>query len=344
MMTIKNKPSGVVGQRRNPITHALAMVLAVGLTVALSGPATAQTGPQNLVLTFENLAPLDEVNEGHYEGWAILAGEPISTGKFNIGVMGEPVELGGGGVIEEFDAGQDITEATDIVITVEPPGDEDPAPSDIKLLAAPIVECEAGLLVNVPERETLEMMTTGSFILATPSDNPEFPDNDNQGIWFLRTPGPEPGFENLPDIGPNWIYEGWVVDVSDPNNPVPYSTGTFTMAEAADSDSAGCNGGGPPFPGQDFVESQCEPYLIIDTGDYAAVISIEPQPDDVGTPFQLKPLAAPIPTDAVGQNNDLLNQTAGSFPTGLGLIYCESTPADASSWGAIKSNYREQQQ
>ncbi|MBD3336956.1 MAG: hypothetical protein GF355_15695 [Candidatus Eisenbacteria bacterium] len=292
------------------------------------------------MLGFENLAPLDEAMEGHYEGWAIIGGNPVSTGKFNVNEAGEPVELGGGPVIEEFDAGEDITGASDIVITLEPPGDGDELPSDIKLLAAPVENAQADLKLNVPDREVLETMTTGQFILATPSDNPEFPDNDDMGIWYLVPPDPDPGFQDLPEIGPNWIYEGWVVDVSDPNNPVPYSTGTFETASGHDSDEAGCNGGGPPFPGQDFVEAQCPPYLELDTGDFATVISIEPVPDNLPAPFQVKPLAGPIPEDGVGETHDVMNQAAETFPTGLAELYMQETATDQISWGEVKTKQK----
>ena len=127
---------------------------------------------------------------------------------------------------------------------------------------------QAELKLNVPDRDLLETMTTGAFILATPSDNPDVPANADMGIWFLQMPGPEPGLEHLPDIGPNWICEGWVVDATDPGNPIPYSTGTFAAASGFNSDEAGCHGGGPSFPGQDFVEAQCPPFLDLDTGTF----------------------------------------------------------------------------
>jgi hypothetical protein len=250
-----------------------------------------------------------------------------------------PVGLGGGPVIDEFDAGQNITAATDIKITIEPPGDPDPGPSGLVIVAGPVIDLAADLKTDVPGREVLETMTTGSFILATPSDNPGVPDNDDQGIWFLRMPGPAPGFMDLPAIGPSWIYEGWVVDVSDPMNPVPYSTGTFSSAEGHDSNAAGCNGGGPPFPGEDFVAFQCGPVLDLDTGDFAAVISIEPVPDTTPAPFQLKPLAGPISTDALGRNNELSNQAADTFPTGLGRLH-GAVPVEATTWGAVKVLYQ----
>ncbi|MBD3161191.1 MAG: hypothetical protein GF328_03730 [Candidatus Latescibacteria bacterium] len=315
------------------------------MTVALFGcllvgsTASAQTGPENLVLSFENLAPLDEDVQGHYEGWAIVDGNPVSTGKFNVNMDGEPVGLGGGDVIDEFDAGEDISGATDIKISIEPPGDNDEIPSGLIIVDGEVMDAEAMMKTSVPGLETLETMTTGEFILATPSDNPDYPDNDNQGIWWLTMPGPEPGLMDLPDIGPNWKYEGWVVDVSNPDSPIPYTTGTFTMAEGFDSDEAGCNGGGPPFPGQDFVEFQCPPELVLDTGNFAAVISIEPEPDALEMPFQLKPLAGPIPEDAVGQNNAVNNQVLETFPTGTALLYEEPTATETVTWGRIKTQF-----
>ncbi|MEZ4655753.1 MAG: hypothetical protein R3E12_19750 [Candidatus Eisenbacteria bacterium] len=57
-------------------------------------------------------------------------------------------------------------------------------------------------------------------------------------------------------------------------------------------------------------------------------------------PFQLKPLAEPIPTDAQGQNNPMTNQAADTFPTGLGQLYTGPTPAIESTWGSVKALYR----
>ena len=316
-----------------------AAILLVGLSLCTSS-TLAQTGPENLVLSFTNLVSLNETEEGHYEGWAIIDGSPISTGKFNVNEDGMPIGLGGGSIIDEFDAGQDITGASDIVITLEPPGDDDDIPSNVKLLAAAVMDHQAELKLNVPGRDVLETMTTGSFFLATPSDNPDVPDNDDMGIWFLQMPGPAPGFEDLPDIGPNWAYEGWVVDVTDPENPMPYSTGRFSEASGADSDEAGCNGGGPAFPGQDFVEAQCPPFLDLDTGNFLVVITIEPEPDNLSSPFQIKPMAGPIPEDALGQNNELSNQAADTFPTGLAELYANQTPTRTDTWGAVKESYR----
>ena len=315
------------------------ILLAGALFLMHGGETLAQSGPENVVMSFANLAPLDESVDGHYEGWAIVGGSPVSTGSFNVNGAGMPVALGGGAVIPEFDAGQDITTATDIKISIEPPIDPNPGPSGLIILAAPVVGTSAALVTDVPGRSTLETTTTASFILATPSDNPGVPDNDDQGIWYLGTPGPVPGFMDLPALGGSWIYEGWAVDLTNPMSPVPYSTGTFAMASGADSDAAGCNGGGPPFPGQDFVAFQCGPVLDLDSGNFAAVISIEPVPDNTPGPFQLKPFAGGIPTDALGMNNALPNQAAATFPTGTALLM-STVSVEPTSWGEVKALYR----
>lgn len=316
----------------------LSTLAALATVAAFATAAQAQSDAQSVVLQFQNLAPLDESTDGHYEGWAIVDGSPVSTGNFNVNESGEPVELGGGPVIDEFDAGTDITGATAIKISIEPPADPDPAPSGLIIVEGDVSGVTADLEAAVPGLDMLASMATGAYILATPSDNDTMAGNDDQGIWFLTMPGPEAGFVNLPDIGPNWVYEGWVVDVSGAA-PVPYSTGTFSMASQTDSDAAGCMGGGPPFPGQDFVDFQCAGTLDLDSGDFATVLSIEPVPDTGPAPFQLKPMAAMIPTDALGMNNDLGNQTAATFPTGSALLF-QSVATETASWGEVKGQYR----
>ena len=312
-------------------------LLSLLLLAALPGLAFAQTGPSTLTLHFSMLPTLDEAAAGHYEGWAIVGGSPISTGKFNVNMDGTPVALGGGAVIDEFDAGVDITAATDIKITLEPPGDSDDIPSGLVVVAGAVSGLTADLTAAIPNLDMLTNMTTGAFFLATPSDNPDNPDNNNQGIWYLTMPGPEPGFQNLPDIGPNWNYEGWVVDVS--GAPMPYTTGKFSMASGADSDEAGCMGGGPPFPGQDFVDFQCGPTLNLDSGDFVTVLTIEPVPDNSAMPFLFKPLAGPIPTDGVGMNAiPMTNQVADTFPTGQALL-AGTTATESVSLSAVKALY-----
>jgi hypothetical protein len=307
------------------------------LTAATLVLVVNHAGAAELTLSFTNLMPLDESTDGLYEGWAIIDGAPVSTGVFNVNASGQPVMPGGGGVIPSFMTGEEIGLASSIKISLEPVGDADPAPSGLIVLTGDVDSETTPLSAALPGLDTL-MGSGGSYILATPSDNAEDTTNDNQGIWYLAMPGPVAGLTNLPDIGPNWVYEGWIVDVSG-GSPVPYSTGTLAAADGFDSDMAGCMGGGPPFPGQDFTAFHCGPVLNLDSGDFVAVISIEPVPDNGPGPFQFKPLAGMIPTDALMVGGILNNQVADTFPTGTATI-TGTVPVTQNTWGMLKASYR----
>jgi hypothetical protein len=74
--------------------HPGALLLAGALILTYAAETIAQSGPENVVMSFTNLTTLDEVTEGHYEGWAIVTGTPVSTGNLNVnsaeGKRGEP--------------------------------------------------------------------------------------------------------------------------------------------------------------------------------------------------------------------------------------------------------------
>jgi len=311
--------------RKTLLTAAALLVMAV--------PAAAA----DLTLSFANLPVLNESTEGLYEGWAIVDGMPVSTGVFNVNEAGQPVMPGGGSVIDSFPVADSIGLASSIKISLEPVGDADPGPSGLIVLGGDVESETTALTAAIPGLDML-MTSGGSYILATPSDNDVDTGNDNEGIWFLAMPGPMAGLTNLPDLGPNWTYEGWVVDVSG-SGPMPYSTGTFDMAEGFDSDEAGCMGGGPPFPGQDYTAFHCGPVLNLDSGDFAAVISIEPVPDNGPGPFMFKPLAGMIPTDALETGGMVGNQVAETFPSGTAGII-GTVPVAATSWSSLKASFR----
>jgi hypothetical protein len=312
-------------------------VQVLGLIAALLFFGTIPAQADILSLGFSNLMPLDEGTDGLYEGWAIIGGSPVSTGLFNVNGSGQTVAPGTGDPIDVFDVGLDLTGATAIKISLEPVGDADPAPSGLIVLTGDVIGDEAMLYAALPGLDMLSN-AKGTYILATPSDNDTYPDNDDQGVWFLAMPGPMAGLTGLPDLGANWTYEGWAVNVSG-GSPMPYSTGTFDDPDGFDSDEAGCNGGGPPFPGQDFSDFHCGPTLDLDSGDFVLVISIEPVPDNSPGPFQFKPLAGAVPTDALGMANMLGNQTSETFPTGIANISGLSATSET-TWGDLKAIFR----
>jgi hypothetical protein len=102
----------------------------------------------------------------------------------------------------------------------------------------------------------------------------------------------------------------------------PISTGRFTSVSGADSDGAGPSGGpndAPPFPGQDFVD----PPIDLTAG-YAAVISIEPEPDNSPAPFALKPLVD-TSIDDVGEGIlQAMENKTDAFPTGSATLSMEA--------------------
>ncbi len=313
------------------------VITALAAIILASGANTSGAAIGDIEFSFTNLPTLDPAVDGVYEGWAIIGGMPVSTGIFNVDAMGNPVDPVSGNPIPLFNAGSDLTTATSIKISIEPPMDPDPAPSGLIVLSGTTMGGMSDMSAALPDLSMLAS-ATGSYILATPSDDSVDTMNGNQGIWYLSMPGPAAGLVGLPSLGSSWTYEGWIVDISS-GSPMPYSTGTFDSAAMTDSDAAGCNGGGPPFPGQDLTAFHCGPIFDLDSGDFVAVISIEPVPDNGPGPFLFKPLAGMIPTDALTMGGALGNQTNATFPTGT-ASFGEALPAEDLGWSELKNMYR----
>jgi hypothetical protein len=151
---------------------------------------------------------------------------------------------------------------------------------------------------------------SGGFILKTPTTHADDGD-DSQGIWWLQliNGGPSASLV-LPELPNGWVYEGWVVG---DNGPI--STGRFMAANQEDSDGAGMTAGPDGFPmfaGQDFIAPP------MDLIGHAAVISVEPEPDDSPMPFALKPLITTSIEDLGGgvlqpmENRSLQHTITGS--------------------------------
>ena len=199
----------------------------------------------------------------------------------------------------------DHANATAFVLTIEPVPDDDPAPSSVHLLGGDFAAGAADLGIGHPAALGVDFAdATGSYIIGLGYPEGATAANDyTNGIGY-------PNSLELPTLPANWIYEGWVVGVDG-----PISTGRFADPNAMDQDGSGPTAGGPNtgpnFPGQDFFEP---PLNIIG---YAAVISVEPVPDNSDAPFTLKPLVDSAIED-VGDHNsqDMVNNAAASSPIG----------------------------
>lgn len=114
----------------------------------------------------------------------------------------------------------------------------------------------------------------------------------NQGIWYIN-PATKRFSLELPDLGANRVYEGWIVDDISGQK---ISTGLFRPNGSLDSDAAGRYAGPlalnfPPVPGSDFVTLG----MNIADGEHRVVITVEPYPDFDPNPSGVAVLAARIP-------------------------------------------------
>ncbi len=278
----------------------------LGVTLLATVGKADAAGPRRTTLTV-NLRGLEDLGPGWaYEGWFIIDGQPVSTGTFTIDNAGALSE-------RRFTVDVARNQARSFVLTIEPSPDPDPAPSDTHVLAGRFRGNRAFLRTwNQAALGTRFTRAGGSFILGVPTDQSGNTPYSN-GIWFLDpAAGPGAGL-SLPTLPAGWVYEGWVVG---PNGPI--STGKFMDVTGSDSDAGGPYAGpdaAPPFPGQDFVSPSMS--LL----GYAAVISIEPYPDNSPAPFAFKPLVKGVIEDTGGPGiSQSFDNNAGSLATGVARI------------------------
>ncbi len=290
----------------------LTLILVSSLLTACS--TSSDSDPQ--ILTLE-LAGVESLQNGfHFEGWVIINGSPVTTGKFNVDTNGNLVTLTGS-TIENgaFTVDADLSSATTFVLSIEPSGDTDDIPAETHHLSGEISNGRSTLsFAHSASLGNDYRDAAGSYILATPSDDDD--SNENSGIWFLDPSGPSATL-TLPTLPAGWRYEGWAV-----SGGTPISTGTFTSVTGADA-FAGFSGSNPtpPFPGEDFLLNAPSGLSFpIDLAGGIAVISIEPYPDDSPAPYTLKPLVGQIPTSATDRTLYSTDNNADTFSTGSVVI------------------------
>ena len=288
---------------------ALPVAIALSLAACVSDSkddTDAVELSETVSMTLESKNLEDLGTEFDYEGWIIVDGSAVSTGKFDIvnGVT-EP---------SSFTLNRDqASAATKFVLTIEPAQNDPAAPAETHILAGPIANGISTIVTNHPDAFGSDFTeSAGTFILATPSNGNATP---TQGIWYLDNSseafvlaGAPLAALTLPELPAGWAYEGWVV-----GEDGPISTGTFTSVTGEDSDGAGPTAGPSPtpaFPGQDFITP------ALDLVDLTSVISVEPVPDNSEAPFSMKPLVSVI----AASDNVLGNVAAASLPSGTVTI------------------------
>ncbi len=240
-----------------------------------------------------------------YQGWLIVDGQPKPTARFT-----NPT-----GIVNLDVLASDAEDATQFVLTIEPVGDADNIPSNAKILTGDFSGTAAQLSFQpvVADLST----TSGQFFLATPTDNANGVDNDNDefGVWFMDGAN-APGLV-LPDLASGWKYEGWVKF-----DNITLSTGTFSKVDVTDDGNffKGSGGEVPGFPGEDFlvIPSQIPLTGITMPASVASkkvIITVEPYQDNDPAPFFIEPLSgtAGITT---GPDNPVMMISNTAVPSG----------------------------
>lgn len=280
-------------------------LLVLGLAFASCDDSDDTPNFKNLTL---NISGLEDLGDDYvYEGWIIVNGSPITTGRFNVDGTGTLSETS---FKLDYEA---LTAASTFVLTIEPAVGDDPAPSDVHILAGDFDGNSGSLSISHEAALGNDFSSVaGDYILATPTDGAM--NNENSGLWFLSLASGSPAVGlTLPTLPAGWKYEGWAVI-----DGTPVTTGTFTNVMAADDFDgfSSTMNPGPPFPGEDFIINAPSGLTFpTDLAGGTAVISIEPDPDNSPNPFLLKPLVGSISPSAVDHLTYSMGQNL-SFPTG----------------------------
>ncbi|WP_298763563.1 anti-sigma factor [uncultured Polaribacter sp.] len=291
----------------------LAMVFALtAFFVACSDNEENVPTTGNLTVDFTGLETLGA--DFVYEGWLIVDGTPVSTGTFTSVTFPQTftVDI------------NDLEDATNFVLSIEPTIDPDPAPAATKVLAGAFSGNSASvnsdnIVVDAAGDIKSLGASWGKYILATPTDMDD--SNEASGVWFLDNSNAPPAVAGLglPTLAAGWKYEGWVV-----LNGTPVSTGVFSSPVGADENAAtsiykGTSGNGPGYPGEDFVMGSAAGVdFPTDIKGATVVISVEPSPDNSPAPFALKPLAHMVPASAA--NHTVIDMGAGPLAVLTGTV------------------------
>ena len=282
-------------------------------------------------LDFQGLQP---VNNGyHYEVWSVSDCVALSLTRFNVTQAGDLVVLAGQTMPDQsFPISLDSL-LGDILITIEPPGEDDGKPSETRYLAGTFVDGSAELtVVHSLALGPRYRNSSGAFILSSPSSPVGRKTTEwMSGVWWVDVADAELGMTApgvyLPYAPAGWNYEGWVVF-----DGQPLTTGRFIrnsgydLDDMPDSDSpeySPYNGTDPVprWPGEDFIRNPPEGLTFpTDIRGNDLFISIEPSPDDSALPFALHALTGTVPIEGEFHTTYELTNNSGSYPTGTAII------------------------
>jgi hypothetical protein len=311
-------------------------LIGLSLAVVVNGcggdGATRSTAPfaaSSIVLSLNNLRPLDASTEGSYQAWLVSGGQPVSLGRFT------------GAAFVSLPASSMISDGAELWITLEAPGAASTTPSAQHLLRGAFRGGVADLsLVGAVTQGTLSLRANpGQFTMFSPSDNAAdgYPSYEESGVWLFnmapRSTQQNDMWVRLSQLDLGWTYEGWMVRDFGQPSAIWLSYGKFTPDYTGAVNSRDDTGWGPfsgvvnfktdgeeEFPGDDWISNPLNlPFpkeltlplnLREKTSSGASrwthVITIEPatnRGESIGSerPFLLQPYRDPFGNGAPGE-------------------------------------------
>lgn len=252
------------------------------------GPLDASTA--TLELRIEAFPPLDATTNGEYEAWVIDSDDVVrSAGRFDGADSGAHV----------ITLESPIGNPTNIMITIEPPGDDDGRPSLARLAGGRVSNGSATLDYNGYLTPGVQLEPDpGTHVLFTPSNNGEtgYPSTEDAGIWIFNIEGDSADgsfFITLTPLTEGWTYEGWVVRDLGQADEVWLSYGKF-RPDSRRKVNTRDNSGLGPFSGQlDYRFAM--PFEIYMPGDdWVSNPHGYPLPDNVALPLDLNGCVATV--------------------------------------------------
>jgi hypothetical protein len=220
-----------------------------------------------------------------YEGWLVFDGKIASTGRFTVS------EEDNSGSITMFAFSDQLEDASEFIVTIEPYPDPYQSPSHSRILAGTFSGDSAQLSHSHKSALGTDFSSaTGQYILATPTNGEE--SDELSGIWWLDPSGPSASLD-LPMLNNGWIYEGWVIQQGN-----YLSAGKFFETDTSDFEAnfSDTLAPAPAFPGEDFLTNAPAGVTFpLNLAGEIVMITVEPNPDTGTEPFAVIPLRGEIP-------------------------------------------------
>jgi len=305
------------------------------------------TVPKNSGTFSANVKRLDKNVDGVYAIWVSIEtnldhGDAAfkCLGRFNVSTSGALVDTGSSEnpFSLNLSAVADINTIGDAIVTIEPPGDNDTLPSNIRMLGG-AKNNQNGVLVFSLTMDYDEIL--GSIATQFPSDSakcvlaaPTTGDSTQfyHGLWFSKNARSPVAGLTVPFIIDtlDWTYQAWIFDRRNIN--WCYNIGRFNAQWESSQVSPHSCGQTPPstvwqLPGEDWIQPNCPGGIMPDISDlrntnYDIVITLEPrfeQGEALNKPFYIQLFKASNPLSSSYQFGTVLslqNTASSNIPSG----------------------------